>query len=91
MYELRKRGSQGRTPWTFDLGANVTFDTRSPSADLQVKLAVYNLLNQQRMTEVDEICSRRHRQPRTTDYRLGTGYQSPRYATADRSSWTFDG
>ena len=54
-YELHKRGTEGRTPWLFDLGANVTFRHSFSAADLQVKLPVYNLFNQQRITEVDEF------------------------------------
>lgn len=75
-YELRERGTQGRTPWIFDVGANVTYRHSFSAADLSVKLSVYNLLNQERITEVDESLP-------TTDgnpyYGIGTSYQSPRY------------
>ncbi len=53
-YELLGRGSQGRTPWIFDVGANVTWQHSFGPADMLVKLAVYNLLNQERVLEVDE-------------------------------------
>ena len=53
-YELRPRGSEGRTPWIFDLGANVGYRQSFSMADLRVKLSVYNLLNQQRIIQVDE-------------------------------------
>ena len=78
-YELRKRGSQGRTPWLFDLGANVTFDYPFSFANLQVKLAVYNVLNQQRVTAVDEDLFSLDPELTNEDYRLGTDYQAPRY------------
>jgi outer membrane receptor for ferrienterochelin and colicin len=81
-YELHTRGSEGRTPWLFDLGANVTFNYPFSFANLQVKLAVYNVLNQQRETAVDEsLVSRDPANPQFTnvDYRLGTDYQAPRY------------
>jgi outer membrane receptor protein involved in Fe transport len=43
-----------------------------------VKLSVYNLFNQQRITEVDEqLDSIPDGNP---DYRIGTGYTAPRYA-----------
>ncbi|HVF16932.1 MAG TPA: hypothetical protein VNA21_08465, partial [Steroidobacteraceae bacterium] len=77
-YELRPRGSGGDTPWTFDLGANVTYKQSFSAADLSVKLAVYNLLNQQRITEVDDFLGSVPNG--NEDYGLGTGYQSPRYA-----------
>jgi outer membrane receptor protein involved in Fe transport len=78
-YELRTRGSEGRTPWIFDLGANVTFDYAFSVANLQVKLAVYNLFNQQRATAVDESLFSTDPVFTNTDYRLGTDYQAPRY------------
>ncbi len=78
-YELRKRGSEGRTPWLFDLGANVTFDYPFSFANLQVKLAVYNVLNQQRVTAVDEDLFSLDPELTNEDYRLGTDYQAPRY------------
>jgi hypothetical protein len=77
-YELRPRGSGGKTPWIFDLGANVTFKHSFSAADLRVQLAVNNVLNQQRIIEVDdELGSVPNGNP---DYGIGTGYQSPRYA-----------
>jgi hypothetical protein len=80
VYELNPRGSKGRTPWIFDLGANVSFNQAFSVANLQVKLGVYNLLNQERMVDVSE------RQQTAIgslnpNYGLGSGYQSPRYAT----------
>jgi hypothetical protein len=48
-------------------------------AALRVKLAVYNLLNQQRKIEVDDEFERDVGFPNEA-YRLGTGYQTPRYA-----------
>jgi hypothetical protein len=78
-YELHERGSEGRTPWLFDLGANVTYRHAFSSANLSVKLQVNNLLNQQRVTEVDEFLGGVPIDPDST-YLMGTGYQSPRYA-----------
>ena len=76
-YELRPRGSAGRTPWIFDLGANVTYRHSFSAADLKVTLAVYNLLNQQRIVEVDDYLGS---VPDGNEfYGIGTGYQSPRY------------
>lgn len=76
-YELHERGSEGTTPWLYDVGANVTFRYSFAAADLQVKLAVYNLLNQQRETQVyEDLLSVPNGDP---EYLLGTGYQAPRY------------
>jgi hypothetical protein len=75
-YELLGRGSQGRTPWTYDVGANVTWQHKFGPADVVVKLAVYNLLNQERVLEVDESYN-----PTDPDNTFGTGtsFFAPRY------------
>jgi hypothetical protein len=78
-WELHKRGDEGRTPWTYDLGANLTYRHSFSVADLQVKLQVNNLLNQQRATEVDEFLGSVPMEP-DSEYRIGTGYQAPRSA-----------
>ena len=79
-YELRERGTQGRTPWIFDLGANVTYRHSFSIADLRVKFSVYNLLDQERTTEVDEFLGETSGAGSNSQYRVGTSYQSPRYA-----------
>jgi hypothetical protein len=78
-YELRERGTQGRTPWIFDIDANVTYRYSFSAADLSVKLSMYNLLNQERITEVDEFLGRTP-PPADSEYLYGKAYQSPRYA-----------
>ncbi|WP_116812570.1 TonB-dependent receptor [Steroidobacter cummioxidans] len=78
-FEQRPRGSAGRTPWIFDLGANVTYRHAFSAANLKVTLAVYNLLNQQRVMEVDEELGSTG-VDRNQFYGFGTGYQAPRYA-----------
>jgi hypothetical protein len=77
-YELRPRGSAGRTPWIFDLGANVQYRYSFSAADLSVNFAVYNLLNSQRITEIDERLGSVNPNG-NADYGIGTGYQAPRY------------
>ena len=47
VYEFNPRGSEGRTPWIYDVGANVTWRASFGFADAQVRLAVYNLLDDQ--------------------------------------------
>jgi hypothetical protein len=80
VYELRGRGNEGRTPWLYDLGANMTFRQSFSAADLRVKLSVYNLLNQQHATQVVDRAEPDIGVPNEF-YRLGDGYQTPRYAT----------
>lgn len=79
VYEFRKRGSEGTTPWTYNLGVNVTWQYAFSAADLRVRLAAYNLLNQQRTLEVDDEWEASVGSPSST-YGRGTGFQSPRYA-----------
>ena len=76
VYELLGRGSQGRTPWTYDVGANVSWQTSFGDADVLVKLAVYNLLNQERVLEVDESYN-----PTSGNdsFGRGTAFSPPRY------------
>ncbi len=76
-YELRERGSQGETPWVFNIGANVTYRHSFSAADLSIKLSVYNLLNQENVTEIDERLG--SIPDGNEDYGIGTAYQSPRY------------
>jgi len=52
VYELLGRGSQGRTPWVYDLGANVSWQHSFGETDVMVKLAVYNLLTARENLEV---------------------------------------
>jgi hypothetical protein len=79
VYELKRRGAFGRTPWTFDLGASVSYQTEiGNDTRLRVNLAVFNLFNQERVTQVDEI--RENDIGDLNDTFLDpTGWQSPRY------------
>lgn len=79
VYELRGRGSEGNLPWTFNLGASVAFVHEFSAMDLEVKLSAYNILNSERVTEVDEELETDIGSI-NTDYRTGVGYQEPRFA-----------
>ncbi len=75
-YELLGRGSQGRTPWIYDVSASISWHHDFGAADVLVKLAVYNLLNQERVLEVDESFD-----PTSEFNTFGTGtsFYAPRY------------
>ncbi|MES5814090.1 TonB-dependent receptor [Pseudoxanthomonas sp. Soil82] len=78
VYEYSPRGAFGNLPWTYDLSANVTWTLPVEDVDMNIRFAVYNLLNDQ---EVINIRSRYEKQPgvyRTT-FAEGTRWQSPRY------------
>ena len=73
------RGGYGDMPWTYDLGASVTYLSTFGRSNLRVKFAIYNLLNQQREVRVDQEL-----QPSIGSFNeffnQGEGFQSPRYA-----------
>ena len=49
VYRHSPRGGYGRMPWTFNMGASVTYQMPlGETAKMKVKFAVYNLLNHQR-------------------------------------------
>lgn len=78
VYELVRRGSAGRTPWTYDVGASLTYLRTIGQADLRVKLSVFNLLNEQETVQVDE---RRDLAGLNANPVWGrpNGFQAPRY------------
>ncbi|SEU07145.1 TonB-dependent receptor [Stenotrophomonas indicatrix] len=74
------RGGDGRTPWTYDLDVSVSYKVPIPT-DLRLKLAVYNVLNQQRVVTVDQDYEPQDSIGTPNPmYGYGTGFQSPRYA-----------
>lgn len=55
VYQSSPRGKYGRTSWTYDIGASISYlRPLGDKGQLRVKLAVYNLLNQQRAINVDQ-------------------------------------
>ncbi len=79
IYELNRRGAFGRTPWSFDLGASVSYTQAIGDGSLRVDLSVFNLLNQERVTQVDEF-RENDIGDRNSTFLDPTGWQSPRYA-----------
>ena len=45
VYEYSPRGAFGNLPWTYDLSANVTWTLPVEDVDMNIRFAVYNLLN----------------------------------------------
>lgn len=54
VYAHSGRGGYGRLPWSYELGASVTWLKSFGEADLKVKFAVYNLTNQQKKLSVNQ-------------------------------------
>jgi hypothetical protein len=80
VYEFNPRGSEGRTPWVYDVSMNVTWRASLGFADAQVRLAVYNLLNDQNAREAEDRYQRTIGGGQHHEFGLFTTYQSPRYA-----------
>jgi hypothetical protein len=88
IYELSPRGGYGEMPWTYDLGASVTYTQSFGEADMRIKFAVYNVLNQQRTVRVDQelqpsvgMDEDDPTQPQLNEFfGVGYGFQAPRYA-----------
>mgnify|MGYP001291938220 FL=1 len=87
VYEWSPRGAFGNLPWTYNLGASVTWTLPVPGIDLKARLSVYNLLNEQ---EVINVSARYEGQPgqRRDTFGTGTRWQSPRY-TQLVLTWNF--
>lgn len=79
VYRYTGRGDYGRLPWTYNLGASVVWTLPVPEVDFKVRLSVYNLLNQQRVTNVHSRYEFGPGAYRTNTFGTGTGWQSPRY------------
>jgi len=80
VYEFRGRGNEGETPWTYDVGASITYLHSFSNADLRVKFAVFNLFDQQRTIEVEEELQDTIGESTNDDYKLPLGFQTPRFA-----------
>jgi hypothetical protein len=81
VYVSSPRGKYGRTPWTYNLGASVSYIL--PIGDtgrFKAKLAVYNLLNSQRTLNVDQDLQTTIGDSTNPYFGNGISYQSPRFA-----------
>ena len=79
VYELNRRGAFGRTPWIYDVGASIAWTPDIALGDLRVELAVFNLLNDEEVTQVDEAIEEAIGD-RNAEFGLPTGWQAPRSA-----------
>lgn len=79
IYELAERGSGGRLPWTYDLGASVTYLHSFGSANLRVSLVAFNLFNVEHQTGIDEEFESEVGD-HNDEFLYGTSWQAPRSA-----------
>lgn len=85
--EYSPRGAFGRLPWTWNMGANVTWRLPVEDVDFSVRLSVYNLFNNQTVINVHQRYEAAPGVVRDT-FGTGTRWQSPRYAQLV-ATWNF--
>lgn len=88
VYELSPRGSYGNLPWTYDLGASISYKKVFGSARFRLDFSVFNLLNQERVVSVNQVRQGQIRDETNNpgvafnnpEFLEPNGYQSPRSA-----------
>jgi len=73
------RGGYGRMPWSYELGASVTWLKSFNETNLRVKFAVYNLTNQQKKLSVNQTYEDAVGSPNDL-FLYPESFQAPRYA-----------
>lgn len=77
--ELGHRGQVGRTPWTWNFDLGVMYVPNWANNKLKFKLDVFNLFNNDKVTEYDEF-KESARDVISADYLNDVNYQTPRAA-----------
>jgi len=79
VYAHSARGGFGRMPWSYELGASVTWLKSFDETNLRVKFAVYNLTNQQKKLAVNQEYEGAIGSPNEL-FMYPESFQAPRYA-----------
>lgn len=79
VYAHSARGGYGRLPWSYELGASVTWLKSFNETNLKVKFAVYNLTNQQKKLSVNQDYEGAIGSPNDL-FLYPESFQAPRYA-----------
>ena len=81
VYERSPRGKYGRTPWSYDLGASISWQKPiGTDSRIKAKFAVYNLLNSQRTLGVNQDLQTSISDSTSDTFGEGVRFQSPRFA-----------
>ncbi|HEY5852097.1 MAG TPA: TonB-dependent receptor [Lysobacter sp.] len=86
VYVHSPRGGYGEMPWTYEVGASLSYLQSFGRSNLRVKFAVFNLFNQQKTVRVDQdlqpsVGMATPTQPELNEFfGVGQGFQAPRYA-----------
>ena len=77
--ELRNRGTAGRTPWTSQLDLQLAYQPKVAKGKLTLQVDVFNILNEQRVTRVNEVADYARADMRPNpNYLKPTDYQDGR-------------
>ena len=92
--ELTPRGSQGRTPDTWNLDLSLQYLLELESTDITFRADIFNVFNNDEITEVNEVAEYissydgdfgGYRGAADPDYLLPTNFQTPRYVRLSAS------
>lgn len=78
-YEYVPRGSQGRTPWVSRIDLNMMYATNFSGLDTRFKIDIFNLLNADNATRVNEVAETSQQGNATPRYGLPSAFKTPRY------------
>ena len=80
IYRFQSRGTNGRTPWTVSLDASLTYNFNVSNIDMTASLQVFNLLNIQEPTSINEHAEARRSEGTPNEwYGAVYGWQQPRH------------
>ena len=83
--ELHQRGTFGRTPWTSSLGLSFAYIPKFNGHKLTIQLDVFNVFNQQKVTEVNETRDFSRSTTSESEGRASLNYLQPTSFQAPRS------
>jgi hypothetical protein len=75
--ELKQRGSQGRTPWTSQIDAQVAYTPKIGKGRLTLQMDVFNVLNNQKVTRVNEVKDYSRATTSAVEGKASANYLSP--------------
>lgn len=78
-YKFFPRGTYGRTPWQARLDMNATYTTQINDFETQFRVDVFNILNAQSVSRVNEFAEESSPGDVNERFMLPTSFQTPRY------------
>ena len=78
IYEKHDRGTNGRTPWTFNLDLSAAYDFTVSDIDMRASINVFNILNSQSEASVNEHYEQNEGEVNAY-HNAAYSWQTPRY------------